>query len=197
METKTLMFESIDKLAQKTGQKDLCEAVKKLYNVCFESIFDEDPEELRKLRKDIADENMYNAWDLATGETEYHYPDTPLYHNSSYKSRFDNLKRTGNPAFWNRIEKFITTRVTDKNHQNDLSFSIDRDDGVSVLANLSNIDDSIVLGRLSYVGDNKLEYKSARNPVKRPMDYEIGNAEDMNNMAKDIDRDLFYASRNW
>jgi len=42
METKTLMFESIDKLAQKTGQKDLCEAVKKLYKACFESAEDDD-----------------------------------------------------------------------------------------------------------------------------------------------------------
>ena len=37
METRTLMFESIDRLAGRTGQKELCEAIKKLYDACFES----------------------------------------------------------------------------------------------------------------------------------------------------------------
>ena len=31
------MFESIDRLAGLTGQKELCEAVKKLYKACFDA----------------------------------------------------------------------------------------------------------------------------------------------------------------
>ena len=37
METRTQMFESIDRLASRSGQKELCEAIKKLYDACFES----------------------------------------------------------------------------------------------------------------------------------------------------------------
>ena len=37
MENRTQMFESIDLLASRTGQKELCEAIKKLYDACFES----------------------------------------------------------------------------------------------------------------------------------------------------------------
>jgi hypothetical protein len=41
METRRQMFEFIDQLASRTGQKDLCEAVKALYKVCFESTADD------------------------------------------------------------------------------------------------------------------------------------------------------------
>lgn len=36
METRHQMFESIDQLASLTGQKELCESIKKVYDACFE-----------------------------------------------------------------------------------------------------------------------------------------------------------------